>query len=93
MLPTIKIGQTDITKLIIGGNPISGNSHVSQEMDREMEEFFTMHRILETFFACQNNGINTMQLRIDKHIVRAIMEYRLNGGTMHWIAQSVSEFF
>lgn len=33
MLPTIKIGDNDITRLIVGHNPFSGNSHVSEKLD------------------------------------------------------------
>ena len=91
MLPTVAFGDTQVTRLIIGGNPFSGNSHVSPEMDREMEDYFTAENIKKTLFACMENGINTMQLRADRHIGRIIHEFRAEGGNLHWIAQSASE--
>ena len=91
MLPTIKLGSADVSRLIMGGNIISGTSHVSPEMDREMQEFYTMPWIQQAFDTCWENGINTVQLRIDAHIVRALMEHRLNGGELNWIAQTASE--
>ena len=91
MLPTIKLGSYDITRLIIGGNPFSGNSHVSQEMDNDMEDFFTTEQIKQTLFRCEECGINTMQIRADRHIFRVLREYRAEGGTMRWIAQTASE--
>jgi len=36
MLPTVKIGSTEVYRLIVGGNPFSGNSHFSEEMDWQM---------------------------------------------------------
>ena len=92
MLPTIKLGSTDVSRLIMGGNIISGTSHISPELDMEMQRFYTMPRVQEAFDNCQQNGINTVVLRIDAHIVRALMEHRENGGKLHWIAQTAPEF-
>lgn len=92
MLPTVKLGNTDITRLIVGGNPFSGNSHWSEERDWEMRNFFTYDKIKETLFHCEECGINTMLLRGDMHIMRLILEYRQQGGTMNWIAMTGGEF-
>lgn len=91
MLPTIPLGEANISRLIVGGNPFSGNSHVSRRMDADMEDFFTTERIKQTFRACESSGINAAQLRGDKHILRILREYRLQGGRMHWIAQTTPE--
>ena len=92
MLPTVKLGNTEITRLIVGGNPFSGNSHWSEERDWEMRNFFTYDKIKETLFHCEECGINTMLLRGDMHIMRLILEYRQQGGTMNWIAMTGGEF-
>lgn len=92
MLPTVKLGDTEITRLIVGGNPFSGNSHWSNERDWEMRDFFTGERIKQTLFHCEECGINTMLLRGDMHIMRLIYEYRKEGGRMNWIAMTGSEF-
>ena len=92
MLPTLTLGKQPISRLIIGGNPISGNSHVSKAMDMQMEDYFTSARIKQTLFRCVECGINAMQLRADKHIVRIIREFRQEGGDMHWIAQTAPEY-
>jgi len=91
MLPAVPFGRHQITRLIVGGNPFSGNSHVSREMDDEMMDYFTTDNIKKTLFDCQRNGLNAMQLRADRHITRIIREYRLEGGDMHWIAQTCPE--
>lgn len=91
LLPTIKLGNADVTRLIIGGNPFSGNSHVSAEMDAEMEDFFTTQAIKDTLWRCLEQGVNTAQMRADKHIMRILREFRQDGGTMHWIAQTAPE--
>ena len=93
MLPVIKLGQTEITRLIIGGNPFSGNSHISRQLDGEMMDFFTCDKIKETLFRCMECGINTAQLRGDKHIIRMLREFRAEGGSLHWIGQTIPESF
>ncbi len=93
MLPTIKLGSLEVTRLIIGGNPFSGNSHVNESLSEAMRDYFTTARIKETLFRCEEYGINTMQLRGDAHIMRMIREYRAEGGTMKWIGQTATEFF
>ena len=91
MLPVVPLGNVGITRLVIGGNPFSGNSHVSRKMDEEMRDFFTTAEIKKTLFRCMECGINTMQLRGDMHIMRILREFRAEGGNLHWIAQTASE--
>ena len=92
MLPTVKLGLTEITRLIVGGNPFSGNSHWSNERDWEMRDFYTHDQIMKTLFHCEECGLNSMLLRADMHIMRLIMDYRKLGGKMNWIAMTGSEF-
>ena len=91
LLKTIKLGETDVTRLIVGGNTFSGNSHVNSETDEEMRDYFTTQRVKDTLAACLKNGINTAQMRADQHIARILREFRLEGNQIHWIAQSASE--
>lgn len=91
LLPTIRIGPCEITRLVIGGNPFSGNSHFSSELDEAFLDHFTNRQIVETLLHCEAHGLNTMQSRADRHIMRALREYRNAGGTMQWIGQTASE--
>jgi hypothetical protein len=91
MLPTVFLGPYPITRLIIGGNPFSGNSHISAALDEEMEAYFSSANIKRTLFRSEECGINTMQVRGDRHLFRLIREYRDEGGRLQWIAQTASE--
>jgi len=90
-MPTVPFGPTRISRLIIGGNPFSGNSHYSTALSEEMADYFTADRIVRTLLDSQRLGVRTMQSRADRHILRVIREYRNRGGTMDWIAQTASE--
>ncbi|NSW56041.1 MAG: hypothetical protein HPY44_08510 [Armatimonadetes bacterium] len=87
MLPTIAIGNYQITRLTIGGNPFSGFSHQTPERDAAMLDYYTTERIKQVLFECQEAGINTCCLRTDAHIWRMLREFRNEGGTLQWIAQ------
>ena len=92
MLPTVKIGSHDVTRLICGGNPFSGFSHMDADMDRDMVNFYTMPQLQATLDECWRCGINTFQSRGDRHQTRMYLEHQLAGGQMQWIAQTASEF-
>ena len=43
-LPTIKLGKHDVTRLIIGGNPIYGHSHFNRILSQYMVAWHTPER-------------------------------------------------
>lgn len=91
-VPFITLGNHKVTRLIVGGNPFCGNSHCSEEMSRDMREYYTAERVVEVLHRCQALGINTVQARGDYHRVLHWLElFRREGGRLHWIAQTASE--
>ena len=91
LLPIVDFCGIRMTRLIIGGNPFSGNSHVSQAMDEQMRDYYTTANIKRALHRCLACGINTVQLRADQHIMRILREFRQEGGQLNWIAQTASE--
>jgi hypothetical protein len=90
-MPQVQIGRHRISRLIVGGNPVSGNSHVSSTLSREMTDYFSAANVKKLLSECEGAGINTWQSRGDRHIMRLLNEYRLEGGRIQWIAQTASE--
>ena len=90
-LPKIKLGNHEVSRLIVGGNPFSGNSHQTNEMSKDMRDYYTTERIKTTLRECESQGINTVQARGDVHIIRMLDEYWNEGGKIQWIAQTASE--
>lgn len=60
-LPTIKLGEHRVTRLIAGYNPIGGHSHTTLNMARHMRQWFTVERTAEFLLHCERQGINTWQ--------------------------------
>ena len=88
---TIKLGGLTVSRLMVGGNPISGFSHQSGDRDNEMMNYFTVENIKRLLRECESHGIDTAVLRTDNFIMRVLREYWNEGGKIQWIAQSADD--
>ncbi|HPD47064.1 MAG TPA: hypothetical protein P5279_10660 [Anaerohalosphaeraceae bacterium] len=88
--PTGKIGNLTLTRLMGGGNLISGFAH-SRDLiyvSALLRQYFTDEKIFETWRLCEQNGLNAMMLRVDDDVIRLVNTYRKeHGGKFHWLAQ------
>ena len=85
LLPNIKLGKHDVTRLIAGYNPIGGYSHTTQKLDALMKDWFTPERTLEYVRRCEQNGINTWQASVDKKCFAVLRQAWDSGSKMQWI--------
>ena len=90
-LGQVQLGEVSVSRVIIGGNPFSGFSHQTDERDNEMRHYFTTQRIKDTLRQAESLGVNTHLGRADHHIMRVLMEYWDEGGSIQWIAQTCPE--
>ena len=90
-MPRVRIGKHEFSRLMVGGNPVSGNSHQPGPLGRQMRDYFSAENVKKLLGACEQAGINTWQSRGDRHIMRLLNEYRLEGGKIQWVAQTASE--
>ena len=84
--PTGRIGNLDISRLIIGGNQFSGWSH-SRDLPylRELFRAYSSdEKIMDTLELCEEMGINTMLCGASRHLNKYWKE---RGGRIQWIAQ------
>jgi len=88
-MPTGKIGKVQITRLICGGNLISGYAHSRNliYVSDLMKHYFTDDKIVETFEICETSGINTVITTINPDTLRVLKRHWKNGGKLQWIAQ------
>lgn len=90
-VPQIALGNLQVSRLILGGNPFAGFSHQSLARDAEMRAWYTDERIIETFFQAEALGLNAVICRGDAHMAACLRRYWQQGGTLKWIAQTASE--
>ena len=85
LLPTVKFGKTEITRMIVGSNPFYGYSHFNNNLDQCMREWYTQDRKMEILHACERHGINTWQLHYNDQPMEDFKRYRAEGGKMHLV--------
>lgn len=89
-MPTGKIGKLEISRLMCGGNLISGYAH-SRDLiyvSTLLKHYFTEEKIFETWALCEQHGINTMVTSsTDPRANRLYQEYNKRGGKIQYIAQ------
>jgi hypothetical protein len=84
-LPTIKLAKHDVTRLIIGGNPIYGHSHFNRVLSQAMTSWHTPGRVVELLQHCEAKGINTWQNSYTERTLSDLDRFREAGGKMHWL--------
>jgi len=89
-MPMGKIGKLNVSRLICGGNLISGYAH-SRDLiyvSELVRKYHTDERILDTFSLCEAQGINTFLSDPRERPMTIINKYwKERGGKMQWIAE------
>lgn len=89
-LPTGTIGKVKISRVICGGNLITGYAH-SRDLiyvSDLLKAYFTEAKIIETWARCEQHGINTMIFHpSDRVALDVYRKYRAQGGKIQFIAQ------
>jgi hypothetical protein len=85
LLPTIKLGSYELTRLILGGNPIYGYSHFNKLFSQHMTNWHTPDRVAELLKHAEKAGINTWQNSYAERTLQDLDRYRESGGKMHWL--------
>ena len=89
-----QFGKYEVSRLIIGGNLISGSAHAGELLYQSalMTHYFTTEKILETWQLAEQNGINTTLMRSDPHILEHYRKFtHERNGKLQWIAQTAPE--
>jgi len=87
-LPKGKIGNLDVSRLILGGNLLTHYTH-----SRDLKYVYTLaakyntdEKILETLALAEKSGINTVSMHNPPHPISVLRRYRKErGGKIQWI--------
>jgi hypothetical protein len=89
-IPMGAIGKVKISRLICGGNLISGYAHSRDliYMSTFLRQYFTDEKIMETWALCEQQGVNTMICYPgDKRAIEVYRRYIKRGGKIQYLAQ------
>jgi hypothetical protein len=90
LAPKGSIGDVQLSRLICGGNLISGFAHARDliYVSPLLKSYFNDEKVIETLWLCESSGINTAILRTDDDTIRIMKEYWRRGGKIQWLAQT-----
>src|SRR5579871_4103852 len=57
-VPTMKFGGVDVSRLVIGSNPLYGFAHYNQNFASSMTDWYTPDKVVEIMQRAQCYGIN-----------------------------------
>jgi hypothetical protein len=88
-LPKIKLGQLEISRLILGSNPFFGFAHGNpQASPEEMTAYYTDAQVMAVLDAAADQGITAVWTPCYDHWVQLWSTYQERGGKMRiWIGQ------
>ena len=87
-VPTVPFGQYQISRLIMGDNPIYGYSHFNQLLSGHQKEANTSDQVIATLRRAEEVGINAWQNSLTERSAADLQRYRDEGGTIHYFCLS-----
>jgi len=84
-LPTIRLGDKTVSRLIAGGNPIGGYAYGTRKLSEHMLSYFTVERTADFLLHCEREGITTWQSHYSPLVRDALLSARDRGSKIQWI--------
>ncbi|MDA0709185.1 MAG: hypothetical protein O3B73_03130 [bacterium] len=87
-LPTVSFGKHQISRLIMGDNPIYGYSHFNQLLSQHQKEANTSDSVLATLSRAEEVGINAWQNTLTERSASDLKKHRDRGGSIQYFCLS-----
>jgi hypothetical protein len=84
-LPTIKLGEHSVTRLVVGGNPVYGYSHFNKLLSQHMSTWHTPEKVVDLLKRCEQAGINTWQNSYAERTLQDVDRVREAGVKFNWL--------
>jgi hypothetical protein len=85
-LPSIKLGKYQISRLLVGANPINGYSYLGPHVDQHMKQWFEPPRSVEFLLDCERAGVTAHQFSDSPRARITLHEARRRGSKMLFLA-------
>lgn len=86
-IPKGKLGEVEITRVILGGNLLTRYTHCRDlgYVYSLLGKYNTDEKIVETFAAAEEHGINCVNLYTVDWAIDLLCKYKQDGGKIHWM--------
>ena len=86
-VPTMKFGGVEISRMVLGVNPLYGYAHYNLNYASSMAEWYTGDKVVEVLKRANCYGINAFNYVTTKRSLDDLTRFQTEGGKMHLIAQ------
>ena len=86
-IPKMKFGSVEISRLVLGVNPLYGFAHYNNNFGSAMREWYTQDRVCEALHRASSFGINAFNYVNVKRAAEDWARFQDEGGKMHLIIQ------
>jgi hypothetical protein len=84
-MPTMRLGDHEISRLVVGSNPLLGYSYMGSHADRHMKEYFTTERTVTFLQDCERAGITAHQFSDPDRALPYVRPLREQGSKLRFI--------
>jgi len=86
-VPTMKFGGVDISRMVLGMNPLYGFAHYNGNYSKAMADWYTQERVCEVLHRASSFGINAFNYVNIGRAPQDLACFQSQGGKMHLIIQ------
>jgi hypothetical protein len=86
-VPKMKFGNAEISRLVLGVNPLYGWAHYNNNFSKAMTEWYTQDKVCEIMHRSNSYGINAVNYVNAKRAPEDLARFQAEGGKMHLIVQ------
>ena len=90
-IPKMKFGNAEISRLVLGVNPLYGFSHYNNNFSSSMREWYTQDRVCEVLHRASSFGINAFNYVNVERAPQDWARFQAEGGKMHLIVQVMAK--
>jgi hypothetical protein len=90
-VPKMKFGTAEISRLVLGVNPLYGFSHFNSDYSSAMRTFYTQDKVCKVLHQANSFGINAYNYHNGGRSPQDYARFIAEGGKMHLIAQVTAQ--
>jgi len=86
-VPKMKFGNAEISRLVMGVNPLYGFAHYNNNFSSAMRDWYTQDKVCEVLHRANSYGINAFNYVNVTRAPQDLARFQAEGGKMHLIIQ------
>jgi hypothetical protein len=89
-VPKMKFGKAEISRLVLGVNPLYGFAHYNRNFGSAMRDWYTQDKVCEVLHRANAFGINAFNYVNMGRAPQDLARFEAEGGKMHLIVQATA---